>query len=256
MFAASRLVVALALIGCQAELSAGLDEAQADAIVVALDEAGIGAAREREEPARDPARYRVMVPRGDLPAALGVMRAAGLPRAPAPGWEALFEGSGLVPSPREEQARQAAALGGELSRTIEAMEGVEHARVHVALPDPSARPLDAEAPPARASVLVTRRPRATVDEAGIRTLVAGAAQGLEPDAVAVVVGAAPVATAREPRLVWVGPFAVSRGTAGALKGLLGGSLALNVILAAGLVLSRRRSARQRRVSTPDAVTET
>lgn len=250
-----RLALALALVGCQAELSAGLDEAQADAVVVALDQAGIGAEREREEPARDPARYRVMVPRADLPAALGVLHDQGLPREREPGWEALFDGAGLVPSAHEEQARQAAALGGELARSIEAMDGVERARVHVALPDPTVRPLDAEAPPVRASVLVSHRPGTAVDESAIRTLVAGAVQGLAPEAVAVVTSEARSMTPREPNLVWVGPIAVSRGTAGALKGLLGGSLALNLILAVALVLSRRRSTRRSRVSTSDPVPE-
>lgn len=252
---ALRAVVAFALVGCQAELSAGLDEAQADAVVVALDGAGIGAEREREEPARDPAHYRVMVPRADLPAALAVLHEQGLPREREPGWESLFDGAGLVPSAHEEQARQAAALGGELGRSIEAMDGVERARVHVALPDPTHRPLDADAAPVRASVLVAHRPGARVDEAAVRSLVAGAVQGLAPEDVAVVLSETSAPPSRPPNLVWVGPVAVSRGTAGVLKALLGGSLALHLILAVALVLSRRRATRRRGVSTSDPVVE-
>lgn len=250
-----RVLLVVCLLGCQAELSADLDEAQADAIVLALDEAGIGAERERTDPGRDPARYRVLVARADVPGALAVLRDHELPRERGPGWASLFEGSSLVPSPHQERAREAAAVGGELARSIEGMQGVVRARAHVALPGPTARPLDAEAAAARASVLVTVRPGARADEAAIRALVAGAVDGLAAEDVAVVVAEAPAPARREPNLAWVGPIAVSRGTATALKAILGGSLALNVILAVALVLSRRRTARRETVSTSDPVTD-
>ncbi|MCB9596180.1 MAG: secretion protein [Sandaracinaceae bacterium] len=245
----------LCLLGCQAELSADLDEAQADAIVVALDAADIGAERERQEPSREPARYRVLVPRADMPAALAVMRDLDLPREREPGWASLFEGSSLVPSAAEERARQAAALGGELGRSLEAMDGVERARVHVALPDSRTRPLDADATPAHASVLLTVRAGATVDEGAVRALVAGAVDGLSAPDVTVVTSAARAPAQRASNLTWVGPIAVSRGSAVALKALLGGSLALNLLLAVALVLSRRRAARRSGVSSSDPVTE-
>ena len=65
------------------------------------------------------------------------------------------------------------------------------------------------------------------------------------EAVAVVgVATPPPPEPSEGGLVTVGPVTVTRSTAGALKGLLAGSLALNVVFAVvmGLVLLRRRRA--------------
>ncbi|MBX3272141.1 MAG: secretion protein [Sandaracinaceae bacterium] len=255
MFGGSRWGLALVLLGCQAELSAGLDEEQADAIVIALDEAGIGAERERTDPSREPPRYRVMVARSEVPAALAVLRAHELPREREPGWASLFERSSLVPSAGEERARHAAALGGELARSLEELDGVARARVHLALPDTGARRLDGDAPQARASVLLTMRPGASADADAARALVAGAVDGLAAERVSVVITPARDAAPREPQLAWVGPIAVSRGTAALLKALLGGSLALNLLLAAALVLSRRRSARRAEGAAASPVTE-
>lgn len=241
MHAARPAALALSLLfvsGCAAELASDLEGAQADAIVLALDESGIGAQKERAQGPGE--RYRVFVAREDLAAALAVLRDARLPREEAPGIAALFADRGLVPSASEERARQAAATAGELARSIEAFSGVERARVHLALPDPSARLLDEAPSAARASVLIERRAEARVDEPGVRALVAGAVPQLSAEDVAVVLTDAPPARAREPHLVTLGPITVTRGSAGTLKALLAASFTLNLILAAALVLSRAR----------------
>lgn len=241
MHAARPAALALSLLfvsGCAAELASDLEGAQADAIVLALDESGIGAQKERAQGPGE--RYRVFVAREDLAAALAVLRDARLPREEAPGIAELFADRGLVPSASEERARQAAATAGELARSIEAFSGVERARVHLALPDPSARLLDEAPSAARASVLIERRAEARVDEPGVRALVAGAVPQLSAEDVAVVLTDAPPARAREPHLVTLGPITVTRGSAGALKALLAASFTLNLILAAALVLSRAR----------------
>lgn len=235
---ASAILAALA--GCRAELVHGLDEAAADEVVLALDGAGIAGAKERVE-GGEGSRYRVLVADTELVPAMAVLREQGLPRARPPGLEALFEGGGLVPSAAEERARVAAASSGELSRSLEALDGVVGARVHLALPDPSAHRLDDAPPRARASVLITHR--SSVNEAAVRRLVAGAVSDLAEEDVAVVTSPVARTAARPPSLVAIGPIAVSRGSAGALKAILGGSLALNVVLAAVTVWSRRRGAR-------------
>ena len=239
----SRLLAAVtalvATTGCEAELYRGLDETQADEIVLALDAAGIGAERAREDGA-DQSGYRVIVARDDVAAALGVLRDQDLPSERAPGFEELFGDPGLVPSAAEERARLSSAVRGELARSLESMTGVTRARVHVALPYPSGRLLDAEAARARASVLIEHRPGARVDEAAVRALVAGAVQELAPDDVAVVRSEATAPPSRAPQLSRVGPFAVSRGSDDALTAVLAATFALNLILALALILSRRR----------------
>jgi len=254
--ACAPLFCALA-VACTAEVASNLDESQAGDVVVALDGAGIGARRERQEGSRSAVRYRVLVPRGELPASLAVLHAQGLPREPEPGWSTLFEESSLVPSVGEERARQSVALGNELARSIEEMQGVSRARVHLALVATDQRPLDAEVPSARASVVVTlsRDAEGDVQEDAIRTLVSGAVVGLDADAVVVVVSPATPSVTAVPNLVWIGPVAVSRGSATAFKAMLGGSFALHLLLAMALFYTRRRGRASGVVSRSSSVSE-
>ena len=237
------LVVALLIpalcAGCEAELSSGLGESQADEIVLALDAAGIGAKKARERGSSNVATYRVTVEQEELTGALAVLHEAGLPRQREPGFAELFGEPGLVPSAAEERARYASAVAGELARSLESMDGVWRARVHVATPE-SNGPLDDAPAHARASVLITHTAGTSVDEAAVQRLVSGAVDGLAPADVAVVLSRAPSPARHEPQLAHVGPFAVSRGSALALKAAFAATFALNLILAAALVWSRRR----------------
>jgi type III secretion protein J len=81
------------------------------------------------------------------------------------------------------------ALGGELARSVESIDGVVEARVHLGLPQPDPlRPGDRGSP--RAGVLVKCRGPACGPvralEPGIRSIVAGAVDGLDVSAVSVV----------------------------------------------------------------------
>ncbi len=236
-------VGALALAGCTSELSSDLDEAQADEIVLALDESGIGAEKERSS---TDGHFRVIVTREDLAPALAVLREHDLPREEPPGLDSLFAERGLVPSAVEEHARQTAATAGELARSIESLDGVARARVHLAIPEPAGHLLDEAPARASASVLIELRPHARVDERAIRGLVAGAVTGLSAEDVAVVRTEARPSRRRERHLVTIGPITVTRGSAGALKALLAGSFALNLVLAALVVVVRRRRDAARR----------
>jgi type III secretion protein J len=239
-------VAALGTSGCQAELERGLDEAQANAVLVALDEHGIGATKAAEPGAGDEPSFVVSVGPDDVAAALGVLRAEGLPRQDDPGLEIFGEGS-LVPTATEERARMTAAISGELARSIEAIDGVLDARVHLALPRAESLALDAPRPRARASVLVRHRGATPpYDEGAVRRLVAGAVEDLAVDDVAVIGVPAPPVEASARQLSQVGPFSVSRGSATGLKAALGTLLATNVLLALGLAVTFARAARSRR----------
>ncbi|MBW2464786.1 MAG: hypothetical protein JRH11_24265, partial [Deltaproteobacteria bacterium] len=154
--APGRLAAALAIVvtavtiatGCQATIASELDEAQANAVVVALDGNGIGATKERS-PGSD--AWDVRVPNDDVGPALSVLRSANLPREEAPGLAEIFGEPALIPTATEERARWVAAQSGELARSIEAMDGVLDARVHLALPMGRDRGYDEERPTPRAS---------------------------------------------------------------------------------------------------------
>lgn len=185
------LVVALALglSGCRQDVVTHRSETEANAALEALAAAGIDA----RKVSAGRSGFDVTVPGGALEHALSVLHAAGLPRPKGTGFDALFADPGLVPTGVEERARYQRALAGELARTLDALDGVREARVHLAMPVPAADDgLDpGPAPPSKASVLLSARPgagaRLRKRATSIRALVAGAVVGLDPSAVTVVV---------------------------------------------------------------------
>jgi type III secretion protein J len=207
-------LLALALLaGCGPEpLLHDLGERQASEVLVALDEAGLSASKVRQE-GTEPA-WTITVARGEVGAAHRVLAARQLPRARPQGLGEVFGGGGLVPTPVEERARWLHALSGELARSV-----VVEARVHLGLPsDDPLRPGLRAAP--RAAILVKCRPASCAAlrelEPGLRQLAAGAAEGLSPEAVAVVIAeaAAPPAQARTPGWLW-GPLLAGLAALGA-----------------------------------------
>jgi type III secretory pathway lipoprotein EscJ len=120
------------------------------------------------------------------------------------------------------------------------------ARVHLALPE-TARPLDAEPPQPKAAVLIQRRRTAQpIDETQVRTLVAGAVDGLRSDRVTVVQVVADPQPAATRAFARLGPITVRSDSAGMLKALLGGSLALDLLLGVALIAAARRGRGARR----------
>ena len=210
------LLLAALLAGCGDEpLLHDLAERQANEVLVALDEEGLAASKSRQD--GTDAAWTVAVPRGQAGKAHRLLAARQLPRARPQGLGEVFAPGSLVPTPVEERARWLHALSGELSRSVEALDGVVEARVHLGLPaeDPL-RPGFRAAP--RAAVLVKCRPAACASlralEPGLRSLVAGAAEGLAPEAVAVVIAeAAPVPAPASPRPWRLAPWLA--GLAGA-----------------------------------------
>jgi type III secretion protein J len=228
----------LLLAGCAGEeVLHGLDERQANEVLVALDQGGVAASKAREEGSEE--RWRVEVARGDGARAQRVLAERELPRARAPGLGEVFGKGSMVPTPTEEHALLLHALAGELARSLEAVDGVVAARVHVGLrpPDPL-RPNERGAP--RASVLLKCRAVACAAvralDPGLRAMVAGAVDGLDAGQVAMV-----VTEAAEVRPVDAPP--ARRG------GLLVGLAALAALAAAALALPAVR-ARLRRVPAP------
>jgi len=224
-----------ALAGCAGEeLLHRLEEPQANEVLVALDEAGLRATKERED--GGDGGWTVSVPARDAARAHRALAERSLPRARPAGFAEVFAKASMVPTPTEEHALYLHALAGELARSVEAIDGVVEARVHLGLPQPDPlRP--GERPPPRAAVLVKCRaascPQVRGLEGGVRALVAGAADGLDPATVSVVITEAAAAAS--------GPAAADRGSSWILVALaVAAGLGAAAIGLAGLRARRRR----------------
>ena len=217
--AAAALLLLVA--GCSTPVAVGLDEDDANRIVVSLDQASIDAQKEAEPGSEG--KFRVVVPRDDAARALSTMRDEQLPRPRPAGVLDAVNKSALVPSQAQEHAELVAGMAGDLERSLEQVDGVLSARVHLNVP--ATDPLQAAgsaAPRATASVLFFHRgssPPLTQD--AVQRLVAGGVPGLSPADVAVVAVSRPAppsgGAGASSSLAHVGPIAVARGSLHALQ---------------------------------------
>jgi type III secretion protein J len=238
---------AFTLAGCTVPVAAGVDEGDANRIVVALDRVGIDATKDID-PTAD-GRFRIAVARDDAARALVTMQADGLPRPNPSGVMASLDKGALVPSRAAEHAQFVSGLGGDLERTLESVDGVLAAHVHLNLPPPDPfRPADALAGKATASVLVEHRgPVPPLAPPAIQSLVAGGVAGLAPADVSVVLVERAAAPLDAPALAHLGPIAVARGSLRALQVSLGALLAVVAALAAATLSLYGRLSRLRAV---------
>jgi type III secretion protein J len=243
--AALTLAATAVLAACGVPVAGGLDDVEANRIFVALDRASVDAVKEQDPSGEG--KWRVTVARDDLPRALAVMREEDLPRRDPLGvMDALGKGS-LVPSEAAEHAQLAAATAGELERSLEGIDGVLKARVHLNVPSPS--PLrDVLSTRGSAGVLVEHRGATPpVSAESIQRLVAGGVAGLAPADVAVVMvpRPAPAGSEGEGALAHVGPIAVSRASMHPLQAALVALIALVAALAGATLALYSRLARAR-----------
>jgi type III secretion protein J len=232
-------------IGCAVPVTTGIDEGEANRVVVALDQAGIDSAKEVDPTVEG--KFRVTVARDDVGRALVAMRDEELPRPKTRGLAESADRGQLVPSQAAEHAQLVAGLSGELEKTLSSIDGVLAARVHLNLPQ---RELlrDGPMPKATASVLVEHRgstPPIAPD--AVQRLVAGGAPGLAPADVAVVLVARPARpSGGRTDLAHVGPITVARGSSATLKIALAGLVGIVLALAASTLALWSRLARARR----------
>lgn len=229
---------------CTVPVAAGLDESDANRIVVALDRADIDGNKEVDPSAEG--KFRVNVARDDVPRALSAMRDEELPRPkPASVLDAMDKGA-LVPSAQAEHAQMVAGLAGDLEKTLEGVDGVLSARVHLNLPAPD--PLRDKAPEkATASVLLEYRGSTPpLTNEAIQRLIAGGVGGLQPAEVAVVtLSRAAPAQSHDTQLAHVGPIAVARSSARTLQIAAAALVALVAVLAVLALTLYGRLARAR-----------
>lgn len=239
------------LSSCRSTVVDDLSEEQANRILVALNASAIAARKASTPRADGKVVYRIETAPEEVPRALSILQAAELPSRPKTGFKELFGDVGILPTATEEKARYVAAISGELERSIETIDGVIDARVHVALADSCNAALDGPRPKTRASVLIKRRPNTRpLDPKDIRALVAGAAQDIDQADVTVVQLATTWSPATNLELVRIGPLTLTRDSAAFFKAMTATILLLNSILAIALVVL---VAKLRRISSRSGI---
>ncbi len=228
------IVVAVLLAACSklVTLQANLKDADANEIVLVLTQNAI-----EVEKIRDKEGVTLMVDESDLSRASAAMNAAGLPRHDAASLGEVFKRQGMISSPLEERVRYIYGLSEELGFTLQQIDHVITARVHVVLPERVApgEPIL----PSSAAVFVKYRPPLDEDAIvpSIRNLVAasipGLAGGKSEDKISVVMIPTELPA---PSIEWttVGPFKVQAASARALVVTM---IALIVLALAGGVVA-------------------
>ena len=239
------IIVAFVASGCSVEVLHDIDEGQANDIVDQLHRRGIEADKVRITRGNSTS-YTLRVSRRDAPRAWRLLRQNNLPRPHRRGLGETFGDVGLVPTVTQEQALMRHALAGELERSLESIDGVVQARVHVVLPEKRApfASASAKTTTARAAVLLVTRNPAPIKEEAVRQLVSGSVDQLDSDRVNVVITQtqqAMIAGATDmANLSVVGPFRVARSSRGALLAtLIIATLVLMVLIMATVVLYRK-----------------
>ena len=255
-FVAGWLLVAVvgATAACSTNILHGIDERAANDATAALERAGIGAEKLPDEGASSgsSASYTVRVAHGDGTRAVDLLAALGLPRDKRRGFAETYGQPSLIPTPSEERARYLDATAGEIERTLETVDGVVSARVHLVLEETD--PLAVDAKPksaARAAVLLKARPGAApIAAADVQKLVAGSVAGLDATAVSVVVtSAADPSEATAAALAPLGPLRLSPGTRPLLVGAVIAVLLVLALLATLLLVTARRLAALERTAS-------
>ena len=247
----------LQVTACSANILHGVDERAANEATASLERAGIGAEKVPDEGAAAGAgaTYTIRVASGDGTRAVDLLRALGLPRDRRRGFSETYSQPSLIPTPSEERARYLDATAGEIERTLESIDGVVSARVHLVLEESDPLAVDAkQKTPARAAVLIkARRGSVPIGDLDVQKLVAGSVAGLEPASVGVVMTpAADPGEVAAAALSPVGPIRITPGTRPLLLGAVAGVLVLLALLAGLLLVTARRLAALERTTAASA----
>jgi len=163
-----------------APLFSGLDPAEAAQIVRVVEQMGVPVSLAADGSA-------ISVPRADFARVRMAVAEKGLPSKGGSGWELFDTGGALGMTSFMQKVNRLRAMEGELARTVQALRGVEAARVHLVLPDREA--FSREAPTPTASVVVRTRSGYSMERAqavAVRHLVSSAVPGLKPSGVTVM----------------------------------------------------------------------
>ena len=191
-FFAASLVLLTAACDAPTEIVHGLDEFEANEILVVLEAKGIAGDKFKEEGRL--VAWTIVVPESDHRDAMRFLVANRLPRRRPMGLAEVYPagGGGLIPTRSEEKAKFLMALQGEIERKLQRLPGIASAHVSVVMPDKDiVRDLDTAPPLPTASVAIVfnaydDRGTSLISQDDVQKLVAASVEDLKPQNVAVV----------------------------------------------------------------------
>ncbi len=163
----------------KALLYSNLDLKEAGTITQALDQAGV-----KYEVKGDGST--ILVPRDEVASTRLMLSSKGLPTSGSVGYEIFDNSNALGQTDFVQQLNRQRALEGELARTIQSLDGVTSARVHLVLPKRELFEEEAQQPSASVSIGVGGREPGADQVRAIQNLVACAVPNMKPDKVTVV----------------------------------------------------------------------
>jgi flagellar M-ring protein FliF len=158
-------------------LYVGLSASDVARIGAVLHEAGISFDANAEG-------TKIFVKRGETARARSILAERGLPSSTTAGYELFDKLGSMGLTSFMQNVTRVRALEGEIARTIQAMQGVRAARVHLVLGDSGSFRRAPQTP--SASVVIRTDGTHTPSAAAIRQLVSSAVPGLKPDHVSVL----------------------------------------------------------------------
>jgi type III secretion protein J len=230
--------VAIFLVGCgKINLYSDLSEQQANEVTAVLIAAQIDA----DKQASENKSWMVLIDKAELPRAMDVLETSGFPKSRAPTMAEIFKKDGFISSPLEERARFIAATQQELQQTVEKMNGVLAARVHLALPERD--PLSDKFVPPSVSVFVKYAQEVKFDAAGIenvKSIVKDAIEGLASEKITVVVtpAAGPWRKSIRPHVDTLAEYSYQRPFISLTAWLMIAGLLFLLLLSAGIFFTR------------------
>ncbi|WP_304168546.1 flagellar basal-body MS-ring/collar protein FliF [Phenylobacterium aquaticum] len=160
-------------------LYSNLDLKEAGSITAALDQAAV-----KYEVKGDGST--ILVDRDVVASTRLMLSSKGLPTSGSVGYEIFDQTNALGQTDFVQQLNRQRALEGELARTVQGLDGVTSARVHLVLPKRELFEEEAQQPSASVSIGVGGREPGPDQVRAIQNLVAGAVPNMKPDRVTVV----------------------------------------------------------------------
>lgn len=173
----------------------GLDEKEANEILVFLSSKGIYASKVKAEAgggggANKVDTYNILVDDNRVTEAMALLNQAGLPRRRSQNLLGIFSNTGLVPSEMQDKIRYQAGLAEQIASTIRKIDGVLDAEVQISFPEED--PLNPGQTKGKITASVFVKHNGVLDDPNshlitkIKRLVAASVTGLDYDNVTVI----------------------------------------------------------------------